>query len=499
MTTGERVIAFIEAYCRVPEGALVGQNMRLAPFQKEFILAVYDNPAGTRRAYLSIARKNAKTATIACLVLAHLVGPVAVPNSQIVSGARSRDQAALVFHLAEKIVEMSPKLRKIVRIVPSGKRLIGLLRNVEYKAISAEGRTAHGLSPVLAILDEVGQVQGPQDAFVDAITTSQGAHETPLLIAISTQAPTDADLFSVWLDDAEKSQDPRIVSHVYKAEEGADVLDERAWAAANPALGLFRSLDDLREQAIQASRMPSAENTFRNLCLNQRVSTIATFISRNVWLECSDFPEGMEGAQVWGGLDLSSRKDLTAFVAVALRDGKWDVWCRFWAPEEGLIERSKADRVPYDVWAREGYLHLTPGRSVDYAFVAAELADVLSDADVQMIGYDRWRIDLLKKELEAIGVDLPLEPFGQGFKDMSPALDTLEAELLNGRLRHGAHPVLTMCAANAVVRRDEAGNRKLDKARANGRIDGMVALAMALGCQQRTAQEPVATYEVFFV
>jgi phage terminase large subunit-like protein len=500
VTTGERVIAFIEAYCRVPEGALVGQPMKLAPFQKKFIIAVYDNPAHTRRAYLSIARKNAKTATIACLVLAHLVGPVAVPNSQIISGARSRDQASLVFHLAEKIVRMSSKLQKIVRIVPSSKRLVGLLRNVEYRAISAEGKTAHGLSPALAILDEVGQVVGSQDDFVDAITTSQGAHEKPLLIAISTQAPTDADLFSVWLDDAERSKDPRIVSHVYKAEEGADVLDERAWAAANPALGLFRSLDDLREQAIQASRMPSAENTFRNLCLNQRVSVLSSFVSRNIWLGCGEEPPpSLEGRKLYCGLDLSGRRDLTAFVAISFREGKWDVWCKFWAPEEGLVERSKQDRVPYDVWAKDGYLSLTPGNSVDYEYVAKELQELLAESEIAAWAFDRWRMDFLKKEMEDIGFQAPLYPFGQGYKDMSPAIDEIETELLNGRLRHGNNPVLTMCASNSVVKMDEAGNRKLDKAKATGRIDGMVALTMARGIVSKEEELEEKEYSMFFI
>jgi phage terminase large subunit-like protein len=180
MTRGEKVCAFIERYVRIPEGSLVGQPLKLADFQRKFILDIYDNPAGTRRAYLAIARKNGKTATIASLVLAHLVGPEAVLNSQLVSGARSRDQAALVFNLAAKMVQLSPELSKLVRIVPSGKRLIGLPMNTEYKALAAEGTTAHGLSPVLAILDEVGQVKGPQDAFIDAITTAQGAHDKPL-------------------------------------------------------------------------------------------------------------------------------------------------------------------------------------------------------------------------------------------------------------------------------------------------------------------------------
>lgn len=464
----------------VPDGAGVGQPLRLSQFQKRFIREVYDNKAGTRRGFLSIARKNGKSALIAALLLAHLVGPEAVQNAQLVSGAMSRDQAALVFNLAAKMVQLSPILSDVVRIIPSGKRLIGLPMNTEYRALAADGRTAHGLSPVLAILDEVGQVRGPQSDFVDAITTSQGAHAAPLLLVISTQAANDSDLLSVWLDDALQSGDRRIVCHLYSAKEGCDLMDEAEWKAANPALGEFRSLDDLREQAKQAVRMPSAANSFRNLILNQRVSTDAPFVSPDVWRACGAEPAPFEGP-VFGGLDLSYRNDLTALVLVGKVEGVWQVRAHFWTPKQGVQERSRRDRAPYDLWVEQGYLRAVPGATVDYEVVAAEIAEIVGDIDLQAVAFDRWRIDLLKKELDRIGVDLPLVPFGQGFKDMSPALDSLEAELLNGRVAHGMHPALSMCAVNATTTKDPAGNRKLDKSKATGRIDGMVALAMALG------------------
>lgn len=481
MTRGEKVIAFIENFCIVPEGWLVGQKMKLDEFQKQFIRDIYDNPHGTRRAYLSIARKNGKTGLIAAIMLAHLVGPEAKLNSQIVSGARSREQASQVFNYASKMVMLSEVLSKIVRPVPSGKRLIGLPMNVEYRALSAEGKTAHGLSPILGILDEVGQVKGPQDDFIDAITTAQGAHDAPLLIAISTQAASDADLFSIWIDDAENSQDPRIVSHLYSAPSDADVLDEDGWKLANPALGSFRSLDDLREQAKQASRMPSAENTFRNLCLNQRVSTVSPFISRDTWLNCGGRTLDFGNSLVYAGLDLSARTDLTALVIIGKINGIWHVQPHFWTPEQGLLDRAKRDRQPYDVWVKQGYMHTTAGKTVDYENVAQDIVAIMSNLNVQTIAYDRWRIDILKKEFANLQVELPLQEWGQGFKDMSPALDALEAELLNGRVAHAGHPVLTMCAANAIIQKDAAGNRKLDKQKANGRIDGMVAMAMAFG------------------
>lgn len=484
MTRGDRVIAFIERYCIVPEGALLGQPMRLDEFQKNFILAVYDNPHGTDKAILSIARKNGKTGLIAGILLAHLVGPEAVQNTQIVSGAMSREQAAIVFNLAVKMINLNPALQEIVHIIPSGKRLIGLPCTVEYRALAAEGKTTHGLSPVLAILDEVGQVRGPQSDFVDAIVTAQGAHESPLLIAISTQAANDADLLSVWIDDAKNSSDPHIVCHVYEADKTAPIGDRATWLAANPALGSFRSERDMARLAQQAARMPSFENTFRNLNLNQRVSVIAPFVSLSVWKSCGDapaVPSDLVGP-CFAGLDLSGKNDLTALVVVGrTADGVWHVYPHFWTPEKTLADRAKTDRVPYDVWVRQGFLRTTPGSSVDYGFVVNDVAEILADFDISAIAFDRWRIDIFKKEAEAIGLELPLVPFGQGFRDMAPALDTLESVLLNGNLRHGMHAVLTMCAQNAVTIKDAAGNRKLDKSKATGRIDGMVALTMALG------------------
>ena len=486
MSRAARVIEFIERYCVTPEGAHVGKPLVLADFQKDFIRQVYDNPAGTRRALLSVSRKNGKSGLVAGLLLAHLVGPEAQQNSQIVSGAMSRDQAALVFNLACKMVQQSAKLSSLVKIIPSGKRLIGLPLNVEYKALAADGKTAHGLSPVLAILDEIGQVRGPQSDFIDAITTSQGAHEAPLLIAISTQAASDADLLSQWIDDAKRSDDPRIVAHVYAAPEGCDLMDVAAWKAANPALGLFRSEDDLREQMQQAVRMPSMQNSAMNLLLNMRVSTDSPFISPECWKACARGVSNFGQSPIFAGLDLSARTDLTALVLIGQDDdGVWQVQSHFWTPEQGLQDRARRDRAPYDVWVKQGFLRTTPGATVDYAHVAADMLEILDGLDVRAIAFDRWRIAELKRELDRLGVELPLIEWGQGFASMSPALDALEAELLNQRIAHGGHPVLTWCAANATTVRDPAGNRKLDKSRATGRIDGLQALAQAMGAASR--------------
>lgn len=478
-TRGEKVCAFLEKYCICPEGDHFGKPMRLEPFQRKFLLEIYDNPYGTHSAYLSIARKNGKTSLIAGILLAHLAGPVAIRNSQIVSGAQSKEQAAVVFELARKMVDLSPTLSKLVRVQPSGKRLVGLARNVLYRALAAEGKTAHGLSPVLAILDEVGQVEGPTDKFVSAITTAQGAYSDPLLIAISTQAPTDADLFSTWLDAQKAAPDPRVVCHVYTAPDDCELSDRKAWAAANPALGVFRSVADVEKQARLAVELPAQEPEFRNLVLNQRVEAAAPFVSKSVWESNGGDPGPLEGARVWGGLDLSSVNDLTALV-LETEDG--GVHCSFWLPEHGLREKARKDRVPYDLWARDGLLLTTPGKAIEYEHVAEHLRGVFDRCDVQAIGFDRYNMKHLKPWLVKAGFsDDELTRFvevGQGTASMTPALRQLETKLLNSGLRHGMNPILRMCAANARVV-GESGARKFDKAHARGRIDGMVALAMA--------------------
>jgi phage terminase large subunit-like protein len=497
MTRAARIIQFIEGYLRVPEGKDVGQPLVLADFQKKFLIDVFDNPHGTRRAILSMGRKGGKTALIAAILAAFVVGPEARQNAVLVSGALSREQASLVFRLCCLMIQQSPKLAPLVRIIPSGKRIIGLPMGTEFRAMSAEAKTAMGASPLLIIGDEWGQVRGPQSDFIDSLLTAQGAHKDPLQIIISTQAANDADWLSAQIDDARASQDKRIVCHVYEAPAGCDLLDESAWRAANPALGTFRSLDDLKEQLTQAQRMPSMENSARNLLLNQRVSTVSPFISPDVWKACAALPAFLGDVPVWCGLDLSARVDMSALVIVGQVDDVWQVQAHFWTPEVGLADRARRDRAPYEVWHRQGFLRTTPGASIDYEHVATDMAEILADLDVRAIAFDRWRIDVLKKELDRIGLDLPLEPWGQGFASMAGALDTLEAELLNGRVRHGGHPVLQMNASNAVIVKDPAGNRKLEKSRSTGRIDGLQALAMSMGVASKATEAQGIGFDAF--
>jgi phage terminase large subunit-like protein len=471
---------FCEMHLTAPGGTLAGKPIKLAPFQENFFYSVFDNSAITRTAILSKARKNAKTAVIAMIVLCYLVGPEAVSQGIIVSGARSKKQSALIFRMCRNMLESSEKLRGTVKIIPSLKEIYGLQMNTHYSALSAEGKTAHGDGPLVAVLDECGQVDGPYDAFFEAIITSQGAWDNPILFMISTQAAKDNDFLSIYIDDAINSQNPRTVCHVYSADPECDLDDQEQWRKANPAYDYFFPKQELIDASQKAKRMPSFENSFRNLHLNQRIAVESPFVSKSVWLENGALPEPLLGKKVYAGLDLSAVSDLTGLVMVS-EEG--DVECRAWLPKEGLLEKSRDDRVPYDVWAREGHLQTTPGRAIEYEWVAHELRRVFLEYDVQQMNFDRYNMKFLRPWLEKVGFTKAelerFKEFGQGFVSMGPALRALETALLQKQLKHGNHPVLTMCAANAIVEMDAAGGRKFTKKRATGRIDLMVALAMA--------------------
>lgn len=491
---GARNIAWIEKYCRVPEGKLVGQPVELRPWQKKIIRGIYDRP--TRRAIISFGRKNGKTALSAFLLLLHLCGPEAQarPNSQLYSTALSRDQAALLFGLAAKVVRLSPGLVEFITIRDTAKQLLCHELGTTYRALSAEASTAYGLSPAFIVHDELGQVEGPRSELYEALETATGAQEDPLSIIISTQAPTDADLLSMLIDDAKTEADPRVRLFIYDAPKDGDPFLDRTIKKANPAFGDFQNADEVRAMAADAKRMPSREAEYRNLILNQRVEASSPFVTASVWQACGGAVlDDFDGLPVYGGLDLSEVNDLTALVLVAPVGGVWNVKPTFWLPEDGIAERSRGDRVPYDLWASQGHLTLTPGASIDYEYVADHLRSLFEQLDIRQIAFDRWNWKHLKPWLQKAGfseaeldVSDPPNPqcrfvrFGQGYQSMSPALRDLEGALLNSRIAHGGHPVLTMCAANAVVQRDPSGNRKLNKAKSRGRIDGMVSLAMAL-------------------
>ena len=502
----QNVIKFIETLT-VPSGTGQGKRFKLEPFQKDFIRDIYEPYLGdrrvVRRAILSMARKNGKTALIAAIVLANLVGPEAVVHGEIYSAANDRDQAAIVYKFARQMVELEPELLAEIELVPSTKTMVARRTGSVYRAISAEAGTKHGYLPSLVIYDELAQAKNRE--LYDVLDTSFGARQEPLFITISTQSNDPDHIMSKLIDDGMSGVDPAIVCHLYAAEEECELGDEAQWHKSNPALGKFRDYEDLATAIRKAIRMPAEEPKVRNLFLNQRVSPHASLISRAEWMACAGDVDLAEGDEVYLALDLSSVADLTALMVGSVNDP-----CRvlpyFWKPRDHLTEHSSRDfgsgSHRYREYAEAGHLRLSPGKTINPETVALFVAEMTQRYRVRGMAYDRWRINDILREFDRIGLQayedrdgdkggdgLRLVPWGQGYKDMGPAIDALELAVMERGLIHPNNPLMNWNMANAVSDMDPAGNRKLDKDKARFRIDGAVALAMLLGLRSRDRQQ----------
>jgi phage terminase large subunit-like protein len=513
------VINFIECLT-VPSGHGQGRPFKLQKWQRDFIKDIYEPtlPDGrrvVRRAILSMARKNGKTALIACLALAHLVGPEAIDNGEIYSAANDRDQAAIIFKFAKQMVELDPELRAAVEIIASTKTMIARRRGTLYRAVSAEAGTKHGYLPNLVIYDELAQARN-RDLY-DVLDTSFGACKEPLFIVISTQSNDPEHVLSQLIDDGQGKADPTIVCHLHAAKEDCALSDKRQWREANPALGTFRDKDDFVAAIEKAMRMPAEEPKVRNLLLNQRVSPSSILISRAEWMACAGDARFQPGESVYLALDLSNTLDLSALL-MGSTDDVARVQPFFWKPADALIEQSFRDfgsgNYRYVEWQKAGHIATTPGKSIDKAFIAKRIAELCQIYNVRALAYDRWRIDELLREFDHIGFQaykvegeiddgkilkttrdgLRLQPWGQGFKDMAPAIDALESAVVERKLIHPNNPCLNWNMANAIAVMDPAGGRKLDKEKSHFRIDGAVALTMLLGLRARNRLKPVVDF-----
>ena len=481
-------------------------------WQRRFIRDIYEpHDARTgqrmvRRAILSVARKNGKSALIAALALTHLIGPESGDNNEIYSAANERDQAAIVFKVAAQIVRADPELSEILRCIDSTKTIACYRNGSFYRAVSAASGTKHGLNPSFVIYDELAQAKS-RDLY-DVLDTSFGARSDPLFVVISTQSNDPEHILSKLIDDGLHANDPRIVCHLYEVpEDTKDIFDPKVWKQANPALGDFLSLADLKAVADKAERLPAEEPKFRNLRLNQRVAPVSSMISRKEWMSCVGPAEFQAGEDVYLALDLSNVIDLTALVMGSAGE-KTRVKAFLWKPEDRLKEHgnrdfgSASDR--YTQWVREGHLLASPGPSISMTAVANQIIALTQSYNVLGLAYDRYSIrDLLRvfdelsfptwedKGSDKTGSGLRIVPWGQGFVSMGPAISALEREVVERTLEHPNNPALNWNIANAVVRTDPAGNRKLDKDKARFRIDGAVALAMLCGLKSRDRKSVV--------
>lgn len=513
----DKVIRFIECLI-VPSGVGQGERFRLLDFEKDFIRDIYEPYEGDKRqvqrAILSIARKNGKTALMACLALTHLFGPEAIENGEIYSAANDREQAAQVFKVAAQIVRADPELLPPftrLKIVDSTKTIVNHANGSFYKAISSEAGTKHGLNPSVVIYDELAQARG-RDLY-DVLDTAMGAREEPLFVVISTQSNDPEHILSVLIDDGLNQRDPGIVCHLHAVpDEIENIFDESAWPLANPALGHFRSLKDFRSLAAKAKRMPSEENKFRNLYLNQRVSPISSLIARKEWEACKGHAEFVPGEEVYLALDLSSVSDLSALAMVSV-DGKSRVKVWAWKPQDLLEEHSNRDFGHgvhrYVDWHKKGFLEAAAGKVIDHGAIARKIIELTKTYKVLGLAYDRYKIDYLLREFDRLdfaavkegdkGGGLLIIPFGQGFVSMAPAVDAFEAAVANRELVHDSNPVLNWNISNAVAIMDPAGGRKLDKDKARFRIDAAVALVMAIGLKAKNKADRPPEYKITFI
>ena len=489
----QQVISFIETL-KVPDGPDAGKLINLRDWQKDMIRGVYGprrrNDKGqdiraVRQAIWTMARKNGKTSLAGGLILAHLTGPCAIWNGQLFSVAFEVGQAALAFRVLQSMVLQDEDLAHRIILTESSKRATCQMSNSVFRALSSESRSKHGLNPNFVLFDEFSQFDTDRALF-DVMTTSMGAQKEPLSLIISTQAPNDSAVLSELIDygrqvNRKEVDDSTFHLTEYSTPPEADPFDEANWKLANPALGDFRSLDEMRLYASRARRLPAMMNSFRNLYLNQRVAQKATFMDEVTWAKCVgdiDY-DALEGRSCTAGLDLSSKVDLTAFV-LAFDDPPYEIVPFFWTPKNTLEERTKRDRVPYERWVETGYMEAVPGNSIDFRFVTQRIAELSALYNIRAIGFDRWRVDVLKTWFDEYGVDIPMVPIGQGYKDGTLMVESIESALLNVTIMHDNHPVLKWNAVNVQVNQDPAGNRKFDKSSRTARIDGFVALAMSV-------------------
>lgn len=487
LTRPQRVIRFLESL-PITKGILAGKRMKLLPHQRAFVEAVYATKSPVRLAIQSAPRGNGKTGLLAGLCLAHLLGPESEPRGEVYAAAIDRLQAGILFAEVVAIVEAVPAFASRVNIQRFHKKLEvmdGDGRGSIFETLSADVRRGHGLAPSLFVYDEFAQAKTGE--LLDNLITGQGKRTRSLGVVISTQATRDEHPMSQLIDDAERDADPSVYLQLLCAAPDENVFDPDVWQRVNPAWGTFLDAKEFEAQARRAQRVPTFLNRFLNLRLNQRVMTEAYWLPAADWQACAGTVDldALQGQRCFGGLDLSSVRDLTAFALFWPEAGALAVWC--WCPTENIQAREITDKVPYRAWCDQGFLAATPGKAVNKLAVATTLGSLHARFTPEAIGFDRWGMAELDQVLTREGITLPLKEFGQGFKDFAPAVKATEARILNGRLVHPANPVLTWAVSNVVLETDAAGNQKPSKRRSTERIDPIVAAMMAIALAD---QEP---------
>jgi phage terminase large subunit-like protein len=504
-TAADIACAFFERLLLHSKGEWAGKPFTLLPWQRDNVIRPLfgwkrrDGTRKYRRAYIEVAKKNGKSELGSGIALYCLLAD-GEEAAEVYSAASDREQAAIVFETAKHMVEDAPALSKRCEIyrraitVPSTRSY--------YRVLSADVPSKHGPNVHALIFDEL-HTQANRDLW-DTLTAGTASRRQPLIVALTTAG---FDRKSICWEQHEYARkvlagiivDPEFLAVICAAEAKDDWLNPKTWAKANPSLGVTVSEDFLRGEAARAREVPAYQNTFRRLHLSQWVSQITRWMPMDIWDRCNGpvDPQALRGRPCYGGLDLASSSDLAAFLVVfppTAEDPLYSAMARFWIPEENMEQRVRSAGVPYDAWVRQGFIKATEGNVIDYVTIGADILELSTAYGFQEVAFDRWGAIQMSQQLTDEG--FTMVDFGQGFVSMSPPTKELLRLVLDRKFAHGGNPVLRWMADNVAVRTDPAGNIKPDRQRSTEKIDGIVALIMALDRALRHGQgDPGSVYE----
>ena len=488
-------VSFIESL-RHTKGQWYREPFELIDWQEQIVRDVFGvlKPNGYRQfntAYVEIPKKMGKSELAAAIALLLTCGD-GEERAEVYGCAADHNQASIVFNVAADMVRMCPALSKRVKILDSKKRLVYLPTSSYYQVLSADVANKHGFNTHGVIFDELHTQ--PNRKLYDVMTKGSGdARMQPLYFLITTAGDNQNSICWEVHEKAKdilegRKHDATFYPVIYGADQNDDWTDPKVWKKANPSLGITVGIDKVRDACESARQNPAEENAFRQLRLNQWVKQAVRWMPMEKWDACAFpvDPKSLEGRVCYGGLDLSSTTDITAFVLMFPpedEEDKYSILPFFWIPEENVDLRVKRDHVNYDLWKRQGYLQTTEGNVVHYGFIESFIEELGTRYNIREIAFDRWGATQMVQNLEGLG--FTVVPFGQGFKDMSPPTKELMRLTLAEQLAHGGHPVLRWMMDNIFIRTDPAGNIKPDKEKSTEKIDGAVATIMALDRTER--------------
>ena len=487
----DHAVCFIEKFCCHTKGRWDGKPFELIDWQEQIIRDIFGTikENGYRQfntAYVEIPKKQGKSELAAAVAL-YLLCADFEPGAEVYGCAADRNQAQIVFDVALQMVKRCPALEKKMSIRPSQKEMEYLPTGSKYKALSADVANKHGFNIHGVIFDELHTQ--PNRKLFDVMTKGSGdARMQPLYFLITTAGN---DVNSICYEQHQKAkdilegrkQDATFYPVIFGADDDEDWTDPKVWKKANPSLGITVGIDKVETACEQAKQNPAEENAFRQLRLNQWVKQSVRWMPMDKWDACAFAAneDALEGRVCYGGLDLSSTTDITAFVLVFPpldEEDKYTVLPYFWVPEDTLELRVKRDHVMYDLWKKQGFIQTTEGNVIHYGYIEKFIEELGNRFNIREIAFDRWGPVQMVQNLEGMG--FTVVPFGQGFKDMSPPTKELMKLTLEERIAHGGHPVLRWMMDNIYVRTDPAGNIKADKEKSTEKIDGAIATIMAL-------------------